>query len=485
MSKQQLTYKKMLGYLKNLFSNSQRHALEKKVMQDPFEAEAFEGLSELSAVELEGDMNKLKSQLSNRTQKRKNVFWNQRYAIAASVLFLVGLGLTVVTLNKVNELYQIVKNTPQQVKDVVVINDSKIDQETVEEELFREPDMDFSKREESAVAYEAIEDDIPTGKKAKLSIEKPDTELPSYSRRLPPEPDKESIANSEQEELVKKESTPAKTVIAAAEVIANKEVEVFDEVETELGIVRSKEETTMATEEFKETETWSGIIMDNYGMPLSGVSVVVKDNDTGTVTDFDGNYTLQVPKGAKVEANFLGFENANIVYGSHQKIIMDEDTAALEEVMVVGYGASKKRSVTTSSVEKTNSGDLSKKSKVRLDEALSGRVAGVNISTDNKAEEFITIVAVAPQGNDSGFKRWIMSHLDPSEFEKEKEYSIEVSFVIDEKGNLTGFKTKGDLKNSEKKHLKNTVLSSSNWTPAQNKNGTIKQSKTLVLWFHF
>ena len=121
-----------------------------------------------------------------------------------------------------------------------------------------------------------------------------------------------------------------------------------------------------------------------------------------------------------------------------------------------------------------------------MDEALAGRVAGVKISNAEVNTKIqIEKPAIAPQGSDDAFKQWVMTQLNPEKFEAGKEYNIEINFVIDEKGQLSDVEILTDLKASETRHIKSILLSSPNWRPAQKNNGTIKQSKSLVLWFHF
>lgn len=442
----------MLLYLKNLFSNAERHALEKQVMQDPFESEAFDGLSELSAEVFETDIEKLQSQINERTEKRKVWFWQQHYAIAASVLFLIGLGLTIAVWNTDKEPYQIVTNA-QELEDAVVVNESVINEEIEKEELFQELEIDLNKQEETIVAYEEVDEEVLEEREAKESIQKP-------------------------EFLKIVTSAPAKVAAAATDVIKNN-------VEEAAAIIESKTETEITNNESVVIEKWSGVILDNYGMPLSGVSVIVKGKDEGVVTDFDGNYSFEAPKDAQIEASYIGFEMAEISFENHKKVTLDEDLASLDEVVVVGYGTTKKKQ-TKGTLGKVQANTRTKTSNIIVEEALSGRVAGVSVSSEeNVSNALITKEAVAPQGNDANFKQWVMTQLNPSKFEKDKEYNIDVTFVIDENGKVSAVEIPNDLKSSEKKHLKTIFESSPSWIPAQNKNGTIKESKSLVLWFHF
>lgn len=90
--------------------------------------------------------------------------------------------------------------------------------------------------------------------------------------------------------------------------------------------------------------------MDETGEPLIGVSVIVKGQATvGTITDFDGNFVLDIPTGkGMLEVSYIGYKTQTVTIGKNTQITikMEPDTQALEEVVVIGYGAVKKRDLT-------------------------------------------------------------------------------------------------------------------------------------------
>lgn len=86
------TYKQLINYLKGLLSNRERHDLEQEMMRDVFDEEAFEGLNQLSADELEADMDILTNRLADRIEPRKRRNLNVFYRIAAAIVLLVGVG---------------------------------------------------------------------------------------------------------------------------------------------------------------------------------------------------------------------------------------------------------------------------------------------------------------------------------------------------------------------------------------------------------
>ncbi len=119
-----------------------------------------------------------------------------------------------------------------------------------------------------------------------------------------------------------------------------------------------------------------GTIYDENGQPLPGVNVVIKGTTEGTTTDFDGNFSIKVKKGQTLEFSYIGFVSTNkkIAKDNFFKIYMNEDSDALEEVVVMAYATKTKKSM-TGSVVTVESEDVSN--------VLQGRVAGVTINSDS------------------------------------------------------------------------------------------------------
>jgi len=125
----------------------------------------------------------------------------------------------------------------------------------------------------------------------------------------------------------------------------------------------------------------SGRVVDDTGTPLPGASVVLKGTIIGTVTDGEGNYTINVPDGnATLEFSFVGYLTQEIVAGN-QTIInveMAEDAGQLEEVVVIGYGSVRKKDL-TGSVGSLRARDIGNVSVVHVEQLIQGRVAGVDV----------------------------------------------------------------------------------------------------------
>ena len=134
-------------------------------------------------------------------------------------------------------------------------------------------------------------------------------------------------------------------------------------------------------------KTITGTVVDQKGETIIGANVVVKGTTTGTVTDFDGKFTLNVPKGAILNISYIGYIDVEVPTGSsaNLSVVMKEDTQALEEVVVVGYGTQKKVNLSGA----VSSMDIAKLAESRpinnLSTALAGMAAGVKVSSSNHA----------------------------------------------------------------------------------------------------
>lgn len=136
--------------------------------------------------------------------------------------------------------------------------------------------------------------------------------------------------------------------------------------------------------------TVTGTITDANQEPLIGVSILVKGTTVGTVTDFNGNYTLDVPgESATIEFSYTGFGGQSIeVNSSNNKIdvVMKEDIAKLDEVVVTGLASSIKRSNLANAVSTISSSQLTGvTTQQTVDGALYGKLTGVNIVSSNGA----------------------------------------------------------------------------------------------------
>ena len=127
--------------------------------------------------------------------------------------------------------------------------------------------------------------------------------------------------------------------------------------------------------------TVKGTVVDANGEPIIGATVQVKGSGTGTITDFDGNFTLpNVPSKAQLVVSYIGYLSETISNLNNPKITLKEDSQQLEEVVVVGYGTQKKAHL-TGSVETVPMSEVTDLSSSDLTSTLRGLVNGVSIES--------------------------------------------------------------------------------------------------------
>src|SRR6056297_268933 len=140
--------------------------------------------------------------------------------------------------------------------------------------------------------------------------------------------------------------------------------------------------------------TITGTVVDNFGTPLPGTNVIVKGTTNGTQTDFDGNYSITAASDATLIFSYVGFKTIEIPVDGNTTIdvTMEEDAAALDEVVVTGYGT-QTRGELTGSVATVDVEEATKTPVVNAAEALQGRVAGVTV-TNNGAPGSAPVVRI-------------------------------------------------------------------------------------------
>jgi TonB-linked SusC/RagA family outer membrane protein len=128
----------------------------------------------------------------------------------------------------------------------------------------------------------------------------------------------------------------------------------------------------------------TGTIVDQTGEPVIGANVVEVGTTNGTITDFDGKFTLEVGANAKLSISFIGYNSQVVTVGnqSNLKVVLAEDTETLDEVVVVGYGVQKKKLVTGATVE-VKGDDIAKLNTTQALGALQSQSPGVNIQSNS------------------------------------------------------------------------------------------------------
>lgn len=126
----------------------------------------------------------------------------------------------------------------------------------------------------------------------------------------------------------------------------------------------------------------TGTVKDSNNEPLVGVSVLVKGSESGTVTNLNGEYVLpKVKTGSVLVFSYVGYTTKEVAATSNVlNVVLKENTQALDELVVVGYGTQKK-SVVTAAISRVTADELSNVAPIRVDDALKGITSGVTVTT--------------------------------------------------------------------------------------------------------
>ncbi|NLJ00483.1 MAG: TonB-dependent receptor [Bacteroidales bacterium] len=144
------------------------------------------------------------------------------------------------------------------------------------------------------------------------------------------------------------------------------------------GFAGNKTEGILLQQQQKQV---SGTVVDAQGLPVIGANIIEEGTTNGTVTDVDGNFTLQVEQDdATLRISYIGYTEQliNVAGGTTFDIVLQEDTRALDELVVVGYGAIRKSDI-TGSISTARGSDIVKNQSFNALEGLKGKAAGVNI----------------------------------------------------------------------------------------------------------
>ncbi|MDR1258153.1 MAG: TonB-dependent receptor [Tannerellaceae bacterium] len=139
------------------------------------------------------------------------------------------------------------------------------------------------------------------------------------------------------------------------------------------------------------------VIFAEDNEPVIGATIVVKGTTTGTVTAFDGSFSLEVPAGARtLTISYIGMKTQEVPVSPRVNVVLESDSQTIDEVVVVGYGTQKKKDV-TSSIARVGGEDLSNLAAPSFESQLAGRAAGVQVTTESG------MVGAAPKFQIRGF----------------------------------------------------------------------------------
>ena len=154
-----------------------------------------------------------------------------------------------------------------------------------------------------------------------------------------------------------------------------------------------------------QAQTITGTVKDSQGEAVIGASVLEKGTKNGVVTDFDGNFTLKATGKNPLVISYIGMKPKTVdAKGkSHIDVVLEDDNTTLNDVVVIGYGAVRKKDL-TGSVATVAGQDLVKVPVANVSEALTGKMAGVNITTTDGSPDAEILIRVRGGGSITGDK---------------------------------------------------------------------------------
>ncbi len=182
-----------------------------------------------------------------------------------------------------------------------------------------------------------------------------------------------------------------------------------------------------ASSVWAQTEIITGTVIDDSGMPLPGANVIIKGTSTGTLTDFDGNFSIEAAPGDVLVISYIGYTPQEVVLtdANDIQVRLTQSAAALEEVVVVGYGT-QRSALVTGATSNVSGEDIASLNPGTPMEALQGVVAGVNVTRNSGAPGAgtrITIRGLGTIGNSNplyivdGVAVGNIDYLNPSDIE--------------------------------------------------------------------
>ena len=476
MSKRKLTYKDFLNYFSNNLINKDKYNFEKEMMRDAFEEEAYDGLSQLNEDELRNDIAELKVGISDRTKKNRRIvpIW---FRYAASVIILLGVGITIVYLNSKHWQGSLLK---EQVSHEMEIADSMIIEA---ERQMQKSDIKFD------TIKKIPEQLIAESKEAKKKTEiKPEDTKPlvvedevMVAENLNVYDDIETdldetieIAEFEKvEEVFEDEDFMMEEPQVEFEVMSDEPIRVEEAIAVESkseiskqvkksSSVRIRGVSSVPKEEgplyvidgipvdLTNTITIVGKVLsaeDNSGIP--GVFVVLENLEVfGTTTDYNGDFSLIIPDDEELKtliASFVGMETQEIFIEDDTTLLvyLESEMLAMDEVVVTGYGLN----------EKTNYED----------------------------SEYIP--AKPPNSiSKNKYKKQILEKLDYSKLsEVSDKYKVKVSFTVREDGSLFNFNFRSIPDVTFSNEIKRAILELGDWVPATENNINISSKVKFIL----
>ena len=436
-------------YLENKMTPKERHDFEKSLLNDEFENESIEGLSQLSPQEFSADLHSLRDRLTTRT-KNRSLFMYWRMAAA---LILLGVFSFLV-------YYLLESNTTREVaqqKDI-----PSIEKSGAEENIDSSVQIEVNEDSNNIIAYQQELPVIEESQKKSKAKEEPsssgneiesrdevlleivDNELESAGINLDLEQDEvivlPSLAQAEDEELpIEEDYSARKKEIQSAKAFAPAAV---------MSKSAPSERARLAANS-ENARTITGSVMsaeDDEAVP--GVNIIVQGSQIGTVSDIEGKYsiTVRIDTTATLVFAYVGFLSEEIVVNDQEEINVkiEPEISALSEIVVVGYGT----------------------------------------ANDNQEPES-SYTPPLPVGGNARFKNYVKENIryPASGLEDKIKGTVKLKFTIDADGLILNIKVLKSLGDDFDKEAIRLVKEGPNWEPAKESDSPVEREVNMKIRF--
>ncbi|MCY1635621.1 carboxypeptidase-like regulatory domain-containing protein [Marinifilum sp. D737] len=444
--KLRLTYERFLAYFGNRMTGKEKHAFEKSVMMDEFESDAYDGLSKLSSLEIEHDLEELKLALSNRvkSKQKKRLMW---LPYAASFAIIMGLSFVLYYINQTPSVNEFVGQDIEQVTPKKKYENIPI---TEEDSLKVKKDQKIEKLEKVELVEEKVID------VADKEVQNADEEL-----QFAEEIKDEEIGKSEPilKAIKVEENQLSKTISRKVEKALSGRVADVAANKMDSG-VRIRGFATIGNDE--NARKISGLVVDKEKTPMPGVMIVVNGTNKGTFTDLDGKFAMSLAdtnSNYKLTASFVGFETKQVDIADSLLVVLEQDAVEMNEVVVTAYGSEKKKAFATGSV-----------TEVEMDKP---------IKSWNSAQP-------SQSRNTSEYKKKLIAALQ-SEFKDDLtgKYKIKVSFMVRSSGIVSDIMIKGDTSLELSEKIKELINTGEKWIPSESNNVPADSKVRFTLRLNF
>lgn len=334
---------KLLDYIRGLRKGKEAHRLEKESMKDSFLADAMDGYSQVEGNH-EERIRKLRMQVSAHSSKRKNSY-AVTWSIAACLVIGIGISSYFLFLKK----------------------------SMTEDMLF------IAKEDTPSAVFEPASPPAPAPVSAPTPAVKENTAL-SAERTDWDSAHEVTVKQTGRKDIIAKSKSAAKTQDVFVEPVSALEESAESMMMQEAKAVvatdtfHSESDNKMRIAKVVANPTQNmikGKVTNEKGEPIIGASVLYKGTNFGTITDLNGEFSLLKQEGQKkLTAQYIGYESVEIPVDSSRTMLiaMNEDNQTLSEVVVVGYGAQKKKKSITAGNVAAPKGKIDEKSDKKIDE---------------------------------------------------------------------------------------------------------------------